>query len=427
MVTRDRTAATADESDPAVGATVQRRRRWVAPQWGMGIGMPSWTRLGLLAVALLTATPLVTGDEPIEKAGAAGNPAFATRFRVGQGEVTQGDRYIFGQSVLVNGRHEGDLVVFGTAVTVNGTITGDLMAWGQVVTINGTVEDSVRVAANSLSVSGTITGDVLFGGVSAQFTEASRVGGSVTTFAGDTSTLGRIDRDLYFTGGELDLGGVVGGTGSVHADTFRVDPDLEVRGDLVYSARDVSEESLRPLVGGEVSYREEPIQSDDDSDEGWFGFGSLLRVAFVIWSLLAGTILLAAWRNFPARIDRTIRQDFVMGTLIGFGTFLVLPPASLLLLPVLLPVGLVGMVLFLLVVLVGKVPVALWLGGWLLGRLRRAPSPYLSLLVGVIALSLLVAIPYVGWLLWALATWLGAGSFVLALREWRERLGKVRA
>ena len=61
-----------------------------------------------------------------------------------------------------------------------------------------------------------------------------------------------------------------------------------------------------------------------------------------------------------------------------------------------------------------KIPVAVWAGGRLLAWAGRPDaSPYLALLIGVVLLYLLFQSPYIGWLIWFIATWLGLGTMVL--------------
>ena len=68
-----------------------------------------------------------------------------------------------------------------------------------------------------------------------------------------------------------------------------------------------------------------------------------------------------------------------------------------------------------------KLPVAAWAGGRLLALAGRpVASPYAAMALGIVALYLLFAIPYLGRLVWLVATWLGLGAMVLSGREYLQ-------
>ena len=117
------------------------------------------------------------------------------------------------------------------------------------------------------------------------------------------------------------------------------------------------------------------------------------------------------------RLSATLAAEAMPTALLGFAPFLLVPVAAglAILTLVALPVGLAAAPYAV------KLPVTVWIGGWLLGRNRRpAASPYATVALGVAPLHLLFAVLYVGWLFGFGAAWLGLGTMVVSGRRHRE-------
>jgi len=64
---------------------------------------------------------------------------------VASGEVIDGDLYVAGGTIIIDGTINGDLIAAGGTITVNGMVDGSIMAAGGTVNINGEVTRAVRV------------------------------------------------------------------------------------------------------------------------------------------------------------------------------------------------------------------------------------------------------------------------------------------
>jgi len=97
----------------------------------------------------------------------------------------------------------------------------------------------------------------------------------------------------------------------------------------------------------------------------------------------------------------------------------VIPVACLIaaLMLVTLPLGVIVMQFYLLAIFLARLVTAQFLGDWLLRRTgQQQPSEYLALAGGLVILFLLTEIPYVGFLIWLTALFLGVGGIFLAAR-----------
>jgi hypothetical protein len=116
---------------------------------------------------------------------------------IGQGEIVNQSLVLYGREVAMDGVVNGDLVAIGNNVTINGEVNGSLIVIGQNVNLNGPIAGSAYIGSlKTIMGSEAITErDVYF------------IGASLVTQEGSS-----INRDLHAVSLEADLSGTVGGT-----------------------------------------------------------------------------------------------------------------------------------------------------------------------------------------------------------------------
>ena len=301
---------------------------------------------------------------------------------------------------------------------VRGEVDGDLFAAGRTVDLHGPVGDSTRVAGESITVDTVIDGDLLVAGNRLQILGGAVIRGGLMTASSTIDLAGIVEENFRAAAGEIIVSGTVRGDAYVIADRLELAPGARIDGDLDYRTRlpISAEEAAR--VGGTVRHTE-PI-GDEDSGGGWIG-----SILFWGWqagaALLAGLLAVALCRRFVQQFVAAIAEQTTLGVLLGFGAFLIVPVAAVVVMVTVvgLPVGLIVMLLFGMALYVAKLPIAAWAGGRLLALAGRPDaSPYAAMAAGVVTLYLLFATPWVGWLFWLAATWLGLGAMVLSCRRY---------
>ena len=143
----------------------------------------------------------------------------------------------------------------------------------------------------------------------------------------------------------------------------------------------------------------------------------------VLAALLTGIVVVAALRGVVERLVASIAEETTLGALLGFTAFLLVPVAAVIAMVTLIgmPIGLAAALLFALALYAAKLPIAVWIGGRLLGLAGRpGASPYAAMATGIVMLYLLFAIPFVGWIFWLAATWLGLGAMVVTGRRYLD-------
>jgi cytoskeletal protein CcmA (bactofilin family) len=111
-------------------------------------------------------------------------------------EIIDGDLYVFGKRVSIEGSIKGDLIAIGQEIYIKGPVEGDVAAAGQAIVVEGQLGDDARLAGQVLKLASTaqVKGDVLAAGQSMELQRGAKV-----------------DGDFVFAGYQADLGGDIEG------------------------------------------------------------------------------------------------------------------------------------------------------------------------------------------------------------------------
>jgi hypothetical protein len=155
-----------------------------------------------------------------------------------------------------------------------------------------------------------------------------------------------------------------------------------------------------------------------------FSFPFAGRVLEMVWLLAIGFVLLAVTPGGVQRATNEVAGRFAMSLLAGFVLLVVVPAAAALLLVTVIgiPLAAVVMLLYFATLYPAQVFVSAWLGDRILRARRRAAapvSPYLGMTLGVVALAILLAVPFAGWIVRLVAVLTGFGA--LWATVWRAR------
>ena len=379
---------------------------------------PVWVLL-LAGVADLSAAPI----------GSPGggwsddNPFFSSdSLRLREGQTAVGDRYFLGRIIDISGVQDGDLLGMAQTGVIRGEVRGDLAYCGQSleITDGAIVHDTLRFFGDTLTIKGTVDGDVVAAGGSVTVSPGGRITGSMHLFAGVVDLSGTTDGHLKFTGGKLILAGSIAGDADVTADQITIVPGTSIGGDLTYGAREeLSPADLR-VVGGLVEF--EPKTEEEDEQESRFTLNKFMWWSwFTLSAMLVGFVTLGLFRRAAPALTSPIDSEGMLVALIGLGIFLVVPAASALaiVLIVSIPLGVIGLLVFVIALYLAKLPVAIWIGERLLSIAgREGVSPFVALAIGTILLYALFEIPYLGFFIYLVAIWLGLGSMIVAARTY---------
>lgn len=341
----------------------------------------------------------------------AATPLHGTAVTIAANQTVNDDLYASGGTIVIDGRVNGDVVAVAGTVTLNGRVTGSLIAAGGTTIINGTgkVGGTVRVAGGTITIDGRVGKDVLVAGGTVTVGSGARIGRDVWSGAGTTTVNGQITRNVRLVAGTLRLnsGAVVGGNVSYTGTTAPV----LARGATVH---------------GTVTQR---AGSSGVSGMGWSAPGAAATpgaalaawVRMLIGLVIVGLAVVLLAPGFSRRaIGRVERRPWQSA---GLGLVLVItvPIAAVLVFAAGLFVGawwlaLILMALYALALPVSLVVAGLGLGHWIAARVGRADValPW-TLLVGVVLLSVVSVVPWIGAIAVVLAALLGFGALIGSL------------
>lgn len=306
---------------------------------------------------------------------------------IDDGELVDGDVSATGGTVVVRGKIDGDLRAYGSDVRIEegAEVTGILRVYGGDVHVNGTVGENALVYAGSVTLGETGSVDRSFGAVAGDVTIAGTVGDDANVFAG-TITLEEtavVDGGLTYQGELVDEGGTVEGAVQQTKDLALVpplDPILAVVGVLMFFA---------DLLLGAI----------------------LLRVAPRFAEAAVRTATGEPFRTFATGLVAVLATGLLVGLLAI--TIVGIPLAFALLL--------LAVVLAWVATVYGRYIV----GAQLLSYTER-DNRYLALVVGVVLVTLLGFVPYLGTAVRAFVFLLGSGVVVLGLRRLHELVSRNR-
>jgi hypothetical protein len=255
--------------------------------------------------------------------------------------------------------------------------------------------------------------DVVVLGGSLDVRAGGRIDGDVTVFGGNSSVDGRIDGNLAMVGGNLTLGSeaVVDGDlvtfgGNVTQDQGAVVRGERIQGSWINIGRPTT--PVSPVVPRLY------FPSGWSNFENWFG-GLVSAVMSAVALIALGLLLFYLLPRQMAVIEQTVRRAPAASLGVGLLTLIMLPIAL-----VLLVITCIGIPVAVLVALLaaaagicGWIVVGAMLGRWMLATLKARVAPALDVVAGVGTLSLLSAVPCVGWLLSLVVATAGLGAVVL--------------
>jgi hypothetical protein len=349
-------------------------------------------------------------------------PSFAMEHRHGQfvtvaaNETVDDTLLATGNTVRVEGVVNGDLLAFGQTVEVRGTVKGDVVTGAKRVVVTGTVEGRIYNFSQSLDLEGQL-GHSLYGfAQSLRVDDRSHVGEGVVVAAGEVSLEGDVKRSVDIMGsGNADVSGSVGrdltmfgGRSLTLTDTARVGGNLSARvrelkdvhiadGATIAGKRDIQLQVRRSPYSHPRFYFHQAIWFASAMLVGWLGL-----VFFPGFFRATTQAVGSGWTSLGLGIGvlagAPVAMIVIAITLVGF------------------PISLMLLVVYLTALYLAKIWVGAFLGWLLLKPAGGTKGDWvLGLLVGLLIITIVGYIPYLGGLVRLGVVCLGLGAFAAQL------------
>lgn len=398
-------------------------------------------------------------------------------------ETVEGNLFATCRTLVVDGTITGDLIGAAATAQINGTVEGSVYLLSGQLDVFGTIGQDLHFGGPMLVVHENARiedGDLIAIALSA--VSSVPVPGSVVSLGYQTVIEGDVGREVNFWGTSLTLDAAVSGnvdasvgdpnsTGVAELRALLTPLEIELRNPGLYVTQD-------GMIDGQLTYAapvegeilpelpRDPIfnqmlspadlttipESESLSRSLAAYFSQVLREVVTL-SLVGFLVLLLIPRVIQAPLP-TMRLRLLPSLGVGLITFILSFPVffiiillsialvlviSLLRLPelTLISAVIIGVIdfsaiglFYFVAFLISRVIVALALGRFivrqLLGDDRDSRIIFLSLVLGTVVLSLVASLPYVGWLISALALFLGLGAILTLLYEELEKTRAAR-
>lgn len=369
-------------------------------------------RLPMVAIALLMSASSMGPGRAQDHLVVLGGDSYASGTSLDVGNAAARDMFAAAFSAKLRGRVEGDLHATGFDVEIDSPVGADLYAAGFAVKVSGPVGSDLTAMAGDFSLG-----------------HGASVAGNARVFAGAVTLDAPISGALLAKAGSLKLNGSVAGDAELTAGNIAFGPDARIGGTLTYIAQDPIDIPATVVPAERVRFQKlEPGRMFDGlrnhMDRPFRGFWPSVFgiLSFFVVTIAFLVVVAAVAHAFAPRTTEQLRtqavehpfRSILLGGL-GLSMLVGLVPVS--------AITLVGIPLIPIVVLLIML---FWIAGYLLGvyafvwrvsnAFSSAPASLagqlLVLTVGLILFALLNFIPFLGWLVNLVVTFLGLGALL---------------
>lgn len=333
------------------------------------------------------------------------------------------DIYIAGETALFAGSVAGDAFAISRTIFNQGEISGDIFFVGEEMQVKGKILDDARLLGAVITVGGTISDDVVAIGSKVVIEPDARIEGSLYVIGDKVEIHGAVLGDATIFSNRLLLTGTVGGGLELWGRAV-FEKTARIGGDFIQHAGGKAAAPVNVTIGGETIL--------DKTERGGAAFPSSFFGGFfslkVLMMLALGFALFFFVRERTEEVLLDALPNYWVRVLRGFLITILLPVASLLLFlsVVGIPIALVLAALFLALMLISFACAGILLGALLeqfFFKRSAFPLSYRPVLLGIICLSAISVIPFIGPIIYGILSLAAAGSLgTVFFRKLRARI-----
>jgi len=291
------------------------------------------------------------------------------------------------------------------------------MATGRHVSVTGDVGGSVRGAGQTVTLSGSVSRNGLAAGQTVVLEDTARLGRDLYAAGQAVDLDGTVGRRAGLAGETASVRGEVGDRLYFEGDELSLGPTARVGGDLVYRSAEELELAPGAEIAGEtrkLAPAARPPKPEPDPRSPFLPATLFFLVVFVF-----GAVGLAAAPRLFGSAANAMSSRPWWNLLLGLLALIVFPITAVVVCVTVIgiPLGVLALVAWGTALMFSGVPVGISVGRWLATRLsRRLASPYLGLFVGLLVLTLLGFVPYLGTITKVLTVVFGLGVYARAAK-----------
>jgi hypothetical protein len=316
------------------------------------------------------------------------------------------DHFAAGSSVEIEQPVAGDAIAAGEAVTLSSNVAGDVVLAGRDLLIDGNVGENLYAAGSELVVNAAVGRNARIAGRRVNIGRRAQIAGNASIAGGRVNVIGDIKGYLEAAGGRIYIDGAIGGDVEASGREVALGPNARVAGALRYRSRNPIEQDPRAVVSGGI----ERLTTHRPAAPA----RTVHRVGRGIWAIglmVLAALLVAAMPGFCLRVSERVRQRFLLSLLLAFVVIVCVPVAAIVLLVTGIgaPLGILAVLAYPALLLIGYVSAGIALGDAILRRVQPTDATFIRRRIAFAALATL-ALSLVGWI-----PWIGGFIAVVAL------------
>ena len=349
--------------------------------------------------------------------------AFASDWR--EHEIVQGtmggDYYAAGRNIELTDEVEGDVFAAGCPVLIESHVKGDGALAGCQITLRGKIDHDLYAAGGSVRLEGEIAGNARMAGGQITISRQARIAGRTTLAGGRVEISGNTGRYLKVFANKLRLNGEVQGDADLTARSIEIGPAARIMGKLIYrSAKEAKIDPAAQIAGGTTHLTLEVSKSAAQAGRVALVVFLIFKLVCLLGLMLLGMVLILVFPKFAQDAAGTIASDPGKSLALGLALLVTLPFAAMLLMMTVIgiPLGMTVLLFYPLALLIGYLTAAYFIGARSAAKLRPGIAMtrgrrILSLVLALLALSIIGLVPILGELVIFIALLAGLGAWML--------------
>lgn len=318
------------------------------------------------------------------------------------------DLYVSGSNVDISSNINGDLLAAGGSVNFNGNTAQSLFITAGNIITSGTVTNDLRAAGGNLSIASSTGGDVLvFGGVVSM--PGGSIGRDLIASAGNIVVNSPVEGKVLISGGDVTLNAPIKGSAQIQADKLRFGPKAVIDGNLSYRAPQKAVFEKGSVIKGKTTFQKAVKTTA----------GGLIAALVFFLVRTAGLLLLALVlvNLLPVKSKEIVNlRSYWAHFGLGFAVLASTPIAIILIFITVIgwPFALILTALYFIFLLAASAYAGVIVGSLFSRFVLKVPdydATWLEAVIGVLILSVIGAIPYIGWIFWLIFLILALGKY----------------
>lgn len=337
------------------------------------------------------------------------------RTGINKEEIVDGNLYITGSNIEIDGTVKGDLLCAGQTIHITGTVEGNIFCAGQNLFFSGKTGGDFISATQNLDLEGKIGNNLIAAGQNISFKKKSTVGWEAFIAAADSDIAGTISKGLALAGSRINLDGEVGKDVDIWVSdsdqgSLTVSSGTAISGNLNYRSTKELSKSDDAKIKGKINFQKQSVNRSISKGFSWL----TAWLYGTISTIVIGLFFIFFTPLFTHKTITSLQTEHRRNIITGLVILLITPLLGIFLIITLvgLPLAILLLLLWVCILWLGKVFAVIYLGGLILNRINKEKSGNLgiALLLGSITGYLLFSIPYIGGLFSLFAMIYGAGA-----------------